>query len=92
MAITNFPSSLQHDSLLACAICRVKLSLDKATAGLFNADNRQALACVSHFSEVELLIVGWANFMECERRKFLRRRQEPDRLIYEGWGDARFNP
>jgi hypothetical protein len=69
MAILKIPTKLSTITPLFCSICRVKLHLDKATAGMLAADNRQAWACVSHFSEVELLIVGWADFMAHERAK-----------------------
>lgn len=79
MAITELVGELQENHL-TCAICRVKLWLDKATVGLFDADNHQAFACVSHFSEVELLIVGWADFMAAQRSKYHRRKREADAL------------
>ncbi len=74
-----------------CAICGVPLSLGKATAGLFDCHDHQAFACVSHLSEVEKLIVGWADFTAIQRRKFMNLGQEPNNLIYGG-RNARFNP
>jgi hypothetical protein len=74
MAITQIPKEISVKDRLACSICRVSLLLNKATAGLFDANNRQAFACVSHFSEVELLIIGWADFMADERRKYQRQK------------------
>jgi len=74
MAITQIPREMSVKDQLACSICRVSLLLSKATAGLFDANNHQAFACVSHFSEVELLIVGWADFIVDERRKYQRRK------------------
>lgn len=91
MGIVYLPPELEVSSR-ACSICRVKLTLDKATAGLFDANNRQALACVSHFSEVELLIVGWANFIAVERIRYLQRKQQPSNLTYEGGSNVWFNP
>jgi hypothetical protein len=91
MGIVYLPPELEVSSR-ACSICRVKLTLDKATAGLFDADNHQALACVSHFSEVELLIVGWANFIAFERMRYLQHKQQPGNLIYEGGSNVWFNP
>lgn len=85
MSIVNLPSKEQE---LACAICRVKLILAKATAGLFDANDQQAFACVSHFSEVELLIVGWADFRAAERYKHERRKREAEAL---GVGNAWLN-
>jgi len=84
MAITKLPPNYQLPSPLTCAICSVDLTLDKATAGLFDADNHQAFACVSHFSEVEKLLLGWADFTDRERREYLNRDQEPDNLTYGG--------
>jgi hypothetical protein len=89
MSIVHFPKELQLNEPLACAICRVKLLLDKATAGLFDAESRQRLACVSHFSEVELLIVGWADFMATERAKYERNKREADALgVSNVWLDT----
>jgi hypothetical protein len=71
MAITKLPKIIVLQTL-ACAICHVKLTLDRATAGPFTADNHQAFACVSHFREPELLIVGWANFAVLEQNRHLK--------------------
>lgn len=89
MCIVQLPRDLNVNNLKSCAICRVKLRLDTATAGLFDADDHQAFACVSHFSEVELLIVGWADFMAAERCKHERHRREAEAL---GAGNAWLNP
>lgn len=75
MAITSLPPNITDTSALACVLCSVKLTLDKATAGFWDGDGRQTFACVSHFSEVEKLINGWADFMARERVKFLRDQQ-----------------
>ncbi len=80
MSIVSIPPELHFNQPLACAICRVNLLLGKATAGLFDADNNQRFACVSHFSEVELLITGWADFMAAERYKYERQKREADAL------------
>lgn len=88
MCIVQLPQNLNADNLKACAICRVKLRLSTATAGLFDTDNRQVFACVSHFSEVELLIVGWADFMAAERYKHECRKREAEAL---GVGNAWLN-
>jgi hypothetical protein len=85
MSIVQCPEELQISEPLNCAICRVKLLLTKATAGLHDADNHQAFACVSHFSEVELLIVGWADFIIRERHKAKRKSDV-------GVGNAWLNP
>lgn len=91
MAITSLPTSLTDIDGLICAICSVKLSLDKATAGLLDGGGHQVFACVSHFSEVEKLITGWADFMAVERYRYLHRGQEPATLIYGADRRARFD-
>jgi hypothetical protein len=89
MSIVHIPKDLQLNEPLACSICRVRLYFSKATAGLFDADNRQAFACISHFSEVELLIVGWADFMAAELYKYERRKREADALgVSNVWLDT----
>jgi hypothetical protein len=80
MAIVS--TTLELPTPLTCVICRVDLSLDKATAGLYDSSNHQAFACVSHFSEVEKLILGWADFITAELQKSLERGQQPASLIY----------
>ena len=87
--IVSIPQNFNANNLKACAICRVQLRLSTATAGLIDASNRQAFACISHFSEVELLIVGWADFLARERREYNRQKQNLNTKIYEGWQDAR---
>lgn len=82
--IVYLPSELQVGGSLDCAICNVRLPLERATAGLFDADNRQTFACVSHLYEVEKLIVGWADFLIRERYRYLEQSQEPVNLIYKG--------
>lgn len=59
-----------------CALCGVNLPFARATAGHYDAANQQAFSCVSHLSEVELLIVGWADFMAAERNKYMREAKE----------------
>lgn len=89
MAIIELPNNQKIDDTLMCSICRVKLLLSKATAGLLNAENRQAFACVSHLSEVDLLIRGWADFMVAERSKHYRRKREADVLgVSNVWLDT----
>lgn len=86
MAITKLPSGLKPAKSLTCAICGVKLTLDKATAGMLDSRSQQAFACVSHFSEVEKLITGWADFAAREKYKALHRGQEPDDLLTKAGG------
>jgi len=82
MAIISLPSSLTDIDALVCAICSVRLTLERATAGLLAGDGHQAFACVSHLSEVEKLINGWADYIAKERSKYLALGHEPADLIY----------
>ena len=79
--IVHLPSEMQVNGL-DCALCRVRLSLTRATAGLFDANGQQAFACISHLFEVEKLINGWADFMAQERIKHSQQDQEPTHLLY----------
>lgn len=89
MAIVKLPDTFSP--VMACAICSVKLTPNRATVGLFDAHNRQMFACISHFSEVEKLILGWADFLAEQRRRSLARGEEPAFLIYGGGWNARFD-
>ena len=89
MAITRL--SADTASTLTCASCQVSLSLDKATAGLLDRKGHQTFACVSHFSEVEKLITGWADFMATERYEYLRQGREPQDLMFGADRLARFD-
>ena len=89
MAITRTAEPVSEP--LTCAICRVNLPLAKSTAGLYDCNNKQAFACVSHFMEVEKLIIGWADFITAEIKKCLERSREPASLIYKEVGNARFD-
>lgn len=92
MAIIKLPPDFELASPLKCAICGVDLALKNATAGLFDAQGNQAFACVSHYSEVEKLITGWADFMARERRKYLEHIQASDNIIFgEGGCNAWFD-
>lgn len=86
MAITKVPPDFELAEPLICAICSVKLTLDKATAGMLDSDRRQTFACVSHFSEVEKLIMGWADFTAKERYKSLHNGYEPQDLLDKASG------
>jgi len=91
MAIVS--ASTQLSERLTCAICSVSLTLDSATAGLYDANNQQTLACVSHFSEPEKLIIGWADFINREQKIFAVRMQERGGLTYrQGGANAWPNP
>lgn len=86
MAITKLPPDPKSAEPLICAICGVKLDLDKATAGMLGSNCQQTFACVSHFSEVEKLILGWADFVAKEKYKSLHYGQGPDDLLIEAGG------
>ena len=82
MAITYLPKYLDMQFPVSCALCRVSVSADKATAGSYSAENKPVFACVSHFSEVDLLIASWANFIAEEKCKYLSLGKEPNNLMY----------
>jgi hypothetical protein len=84
MSITKLPCDPKVNQPIICSICMVDLSLERATAGLFDADNQQAFACVSHLYEVEKLIIGWVDFLIRERYRRLQQSQEPVNLIFGG--------
>ena len=84
MSITKLPCDLKVNQPIICSICMVDLSLERATAGLFDADNQQAFACVSHLYEVEKLIIGRVDFLIRERYRHLQQSQEPVNLIFGG--------
>jgi len=86
MAITKLPSDLKLAEPMICAICGVRLTLDKATAGMLDSEHRQTFACVSHFSEVEKLITGWADFTAKERYRSLHHGYEPRDLLDKAGG------
>lgn len=76
---------------LSCALCGVGLSLDKATAGMLKADKTQAYACISHFWEVELLVVRWADFLAHQRREYVLSHDNPIDTVFGGgnvWFDS----
>ena len=81
MALVSLPP-LPFPQPGICAICRVPLSPDKATAGMFNGRGQQTYACVSHFMELEKLILGWADFTANERQTYLSQGQEPHHVTY----------
>lgn len=91
MAVVELPIELGITLPLACSICQVKLLLPKATVGLVDSDNRQAFSCVSHFSEPELLIRGWADFITAERRRYLKQGLAANESLYRGWNNARLD-
>lgn len=84
MAIVKLPPGYKLSKPFVCVLCSVSLSLDKATAGLYDADGKQAFACVSHFSEPDMLIRSWAYFVHQEALRYLQKGDEPDALIYGG--------
>lgn len=71
VGVVSLPSELDTGEPLDCAICAVRLALTGATAGQHNGGGRQLFACVSHFMEPELLILGWADVVIREREEEL---------------------
>lgn len=69
MAINYIQPTIEIYFPCPCVICQVTLLSTTATAGQFDADNQQKFACISHFSEPEKLISGWADFMWRERKR-----------------------
>lgn len=45
-----------------CVLCGVDLSLSHATAGLTDSDGELIITCVSHLTDIDKLILGWADF------------------------------
>lgn len=86
MAITKLPANFKLAEPLTCAICGVSLTHDKATAGMLDGQHHQTFACVSHFSEVEKLIFGWADFTAKERYKSLHYGLELQDLLNKAGG------
>lgn len=85
-------ASYKSAEKLLCPLCSVSLSLDKATAGFYDADGRQTFACVSHFAETEKIIMGWADFIIRERAKCLSRGMEQSDPLYgRANADVRFS-
>jgi hypothetical protein len=86
--ILQIPEDIEPKDTQTCALCRVKLPLAKATTGLHDASNRQRFACVSHFSEPELLIVGWADFIADERYKMTHQKRKAEAAgVENAWLD-----
>ncbi|HSX35944.1 MAG TPA: hypothetical protein VLH84_03355 [Patescibacteria group bacterium] len=69
MAITKLHLGCALPDPFVCAVCGVKLSLDKATAGPFDGRASQTFICVSHLSEPEKLITGLADLIGRERKR-----------------------
>ena len=82
MAITKLPYNFVLPDPLTCVICGVVLTLDKATAGLFDAHGHQTFACVSHFAEVEKLITGWADFVAAQCQEYEALHEAPSDLTF----------
>lgn len=82
MSIVFIFGTIPPKRMSECSICKVKLPWNRATAGLYDAGNNQVFACISHFAEPSLLILGWADFLWAERTKYWLRRVEPNELTY----------
>lgn len=88
MPVVQFPNDLVLQEVVACSICQKDISLDKATAGFIDADNRQRFACNSHFWEGNKYITGWIDFAARERLRMLHAGMEPNGLRSIGGGNA----
>jgi hypothetical protein len=86
MGIVSLPPEMDSGKPTDCAICSVRIALTGATAGQHSGRGCQMFACVSHFMEVELLILGWADFVIQERERELEAGREPRYLGYKGDG------
>jgi len=69
MGIVSLPPEMDPGKPIDCAICAVRIALTGATAGQHNGRGCQLFACVSHFMEVNLLILGWADVVIQERKE-----------------------
>lgn len=92
MGITSLSPEMDPDKPIDCAICSVRLALTGATAGQHNSRGCQLFACVSHFMEVELLILGWADVVISERDESRKAARQPRTLrSKQGGADVRPN-
>jgi len=92
MGIVSLPPEMNPGEPIDCAICAVRIALTGATAGQHNGRGCQMFACVSHFMEVELLVLGWADFVIQDRERELKAGREPRYQRYKGDGpDVRLN-
>lgn len=71
MAITSCPDVLQSQRAL-CVICEREMPMSALSAGLYDAESRQAFACDDHFREPNRLIIGWIDFIATERERYLQ--------------------
>lgn len=60
MAI-KLPSLLRFTPT-TCVLCGVDLKLANATAGLTDIEGVQIITCVSHLTDLDKLILGWADY------------------------------
>lgn len=67
MAIISVPVHATTGSVV-CVICRERISLANATAGVYDARGQQMFACTVHIWNRSEYIVGWADFVIAERR------------------------
>lgn len=86
MAIIQLSNDEQLAEYVQCAICGKRITLIEATAGLFNAENKQQFACNGHFWNPHQFIAGWADFMATQRRGRTRNQFVAE---YGGTSDAR---
>lgn len=66
---------------VVCALCEKEIPLSKATAGLFDAEDKQAFACNDHFWHGHDYIIGWVDFGASEQLRLLARGESPETMI-----------
>ena len=71
MAIISCPGDMPPHAAV-CVICKKEMPLHALSAGLYDANYRQAFACDDHFREPNRLIIGWTDFVATERQRHLR--------------------
>ncbi len=62
MPITCFPDHPEPRKTATCALCKKKILLAGAAAGMQTGDGRIAFACNGHFWNISQLANGWADF------------------------------
>ena len=82
MAIVSWPQDASLPQLLQCVICNENRSPSEVSAGLCDANGRQAFACNGHFRLGTQLIVGWAAFASQQRELLIG--QDTNTVSYEG--------
>lgn len=61
MAIVHWPDDITPLQTITCSICGQEADTQEASAGMRDAQGRQAFACSTHFKE-RTLILGWTDY------------------------------